>query len=88
MAKKRPAGQRKGSAKLKSENLLVRLEQSEKVAFAAAADLAGIALSAWVRERLRWAAVKELQAADQQVPFLGGMVHGEEDATNGDKGHH
>ena len=86
MAKKRPAGQRKGSAKLKSESLLVRLEQSGKVAFATAADLAGIALSAWVRERLRWAAVKELQAADRQVPFLGDGARGQEGVSNGRNG--
>ena len=59
------------SAKAKRKSLLVRLDTAEKDAFATAAELAGIALSAWVRERLRWAAVRELQAADRQVPFLG-----------------
>ena len=85
MSKKRPIGPRKGSAKLKSESLLVRLEPSEKEAFAAAADLAGIALSAWVRERLRWAAVKELQGADRQVSFLMDSSLGQEVPANGSK---
>ena len=88
MGKKRPAKQTKGSTKLKSESLLVRLAQAEKEAFTAAADLAGIALSAWVRERLRWAAVKELQAADRQVPFLGDMSHEQEGASDGGKRNH
>lgn len=70
MAKNRAANRGRGSVKAKTENLLVRLQTAEKDAFTDAANLAGIALSAWVRERLRWAAVKELQAADRQVPFL------------------
>jgi hypothetical protein len=40
-------------------------------AFRVAADLAGLALSAWVRERLRLAARRELEEAGKSVPFLG-----------------
>ena len=83
MAKKRAASRRKGSGKLKSASLLVRVEPSEKDAFSIAADLAGIAVSAWVRERLRWAAIKELQAADRQVPFLADVTHGQEMKSDG-----
>ncbi len=54
----------------KAEYLEVRLETAEKQAFKAAADLAGLALSAWVRERLREAAREELGSADKPVPFL------------------
>lgn len=82
MAKKRGPSRRKGSVGMKTENLLVRLERTEKQAFAEAADIAGIALSAWVRERLRWAAVKELQAADRQVPFLTNRGPDEEAGTD------
>lgn len=35
-----------------------------------AASVAGITMSAWARQKLRQAAVKELREADQQIPFL------------------
>lgn len=55
---------------LRNDKLLVRLEQDEKEAFKDAADLAGISLSSWVRERLRRVAVRELQEAAQPIAFL------------------
>lgn len=54
----------------KSDYLEVRLGPAEKQAFKNAAELAGLGVSAWVRERLRRVATKELQEADQPVPFL------------------
>ena len=42
----------------------------EKQAFKEAADLAGLALSAWIRERLRTAARKELEGANRPVHFM------------------
>jgi uncharacterized protein (DUF1778 family) len=54
----------------KTETLKLRLSQEEKAAFQEAADLSGIAMSAWIRERLRRAAVKELEDASRPVPFL------------------
>lgn len=63
----RPA---KDADRLRNESLLVRLEPNEKEAFKGAADLAGISLSSWVRERLRQIAVRELQAASQPIPFI------------------
>ena len=60
----KPAGQ------LRDENILVRLGQEEKEAFKEAADLAGISLSAWVRERLRRVAINELQQAERPIAFL------------------
>ena len=61
-----------GSAKRKAEMLQVRLNAGEKTAFEDAAGLAGIALSAWVRERLRLNAARELEAASRPVAFLNG----------------
>jgi hypothetical protein len=61
---------RKGSGKTKGIMLQVRLDPLEKQAFAMSAALAGLELSAWVRERLRWAATRELQEATKEVPFL------------------
>ena len=55
---------------LKNENILVRVEPDEKEAFKDAADLAGISLSSWVRERLRRVAINELQEAARPIPFL------------------
>ncbi len=48
----------------------MRLGISEKEAFREAAELAGIPLSAWVRERLRQVAVRELKNAARPVAFL------------------
>ena len=59
---------KKGSTK--TRYLQVRVSDPEKAAFDAAADLAGLDLSAWVRERLRAVARKELIDSGGQVPFL------------------
>ncbi len=60
----------KEADRLRSESLLVRLETTEKKTFQDAANLAGVPLSTWVRERLRQVAVKELKHAERPVPFL------------------
>ncbi len=54
----------------RSETLKFRLEPAEKEAFQQAAELAGIPLSIWIRERLRRAARIELADAGRQVAFL------------------
>jgi len=65
----KPGRPYKGSAKT-TDYLEVRLETSEKRAFRDAAELAGLPLSAWVRERLRKIARKELEEAGRSVAFL------------------
>jgi hypothetical protein len=60
----------KGSDKARSIRLDMRLEEAEKEAFRAAAELAGLDLSAWIRERLRRVAWEELERAGRPVPFL------------------
>jgi len=60
----------KGSGKIKGIRLDMRLEESEKEGFRIAAELAGLDLSAWIRERLRQIAKGELEQAGQPVPFL------------------
>ena len=60
----------KGSQPRKEELLQVRIQATEKEAFEDAANLAGLALSAWVRERLRQVARRELLEAGQSVAFL------------------
>ena len=60
----------KEAARAKSDYLEIRLGPAEKQAFKDAADLAGLGVSAWVRERLRRIAAKELQDADRPVAFL------------------
>lgn len=42
----------------------------EKQGFIEAAELAGIPLSSWVRERLRLAAIRELENAGRKIPFV------------------
>ncbi len=54
----------------KIEILKFRIEPEEKEGFQQAANVAGIPLSTWVRERLRKSARMELQDAGMQVPFL------------------
>jgi hypothetical protein len=56
--------------KNKTENLLIRITTSEKEGFELAAGFAGISLSSWVRERLRLAAIRELESAGRKVPFV------------------
>jgi hypothetical protein len=60
----------KGSGAAKSESLLLRLSPTEKQGFADAAELAGVPLTVWIRERLRQVAAKELQSAAKPVAFL------------------
>jgi hypothetical protein len=69
-SKKRLGRPPKGSDKIKGIRLDMRLEESEKEGFRAAAELAGLDLSAWIRERLRQIARKELDGAGIPVPFL------------------
>jgi hypothetical protein len=56
--------------KSKDDYLELRLDAAEKRAFKDAADLAGMALSVWVRERLRRIAKRELEDAEKPVAFL------------------
>jgi hypothetical protein len=58
------------SSVAKVEILQIRVSESEKQGFVAAAGLAGISLSSWVRERLRLAAIRDLESAGLQVPFV------------------
>lgn len=54
----------------KSEILQIRITAPEKEGFELSAALAGISLSSWVRERLRLAAIKELEGAGRKIPFV------------------
>jgi head-tail adaptor len=61
---------KKKLAAVKSSWLEVRCEESEREAFRAAAEAAGLGMSAWIRERLRRAARKELEDMNLPVAFL------------------
>jgi uncharacterized protein (DUF1778 family) len=54
----------------KSVSIKLRLEPEEKEAFQEAAEISGLALSAWIRERLRLAARNELEDAGKKIPFI------------------
>lgn len=58
------------NAKGKTLTLQIRLTDAEKAGFLEAATLAGVSLSSWVRERLRMAAIRELEGAGRRVPFV------------------
>ena len=55
---------------MKTKLLQLRVIPEEKSAFQDAADMAGISLSAWIRERLRLAAIRELEGAGRRVAFI------------------
>jgi len=54
---------------VRTESMEIRVEPEEKAGFREAALLSGIPLSAWARERLRRAAIKELEDASRPIPF-------------------
>jgi len=54
----------------KASIMKLRIEDSEKEGFEKAAGLSGLSLSAWARERLRKAAVRELEEASLPIPFI------------------
>jgi hypothetical protein len=54
----------------KTRQMLIRIDDSEKDGFEKAAGLSGLGLSAWARERLRRAAVRELEEASLPIPFI------------------
>lgn len=55
---------------VKGEYMELRLDTAEKEAFVQAAQVAGMSLSGWVRDRLRRASRKELQDMNMPVAFL------------------
>lgn len=66
----------KSSGETKSEGILLRLDAQEKQGFRSAAELAGIPVAVWMRERLRTVARKELVEAGMAIPFLGNAKEG------------
>jgi len=54
----------------KNDQVLIKLSEDEKTAFYKAAELSGMAFSAWARLRLRQAAKGELIEAGEKVDFL------------------
>ena len=54
----------------KTRTLQIRVTDAEKDGFSAAAAIAGLPLSSWVRERLRLSAIRELEGAGRRVPFV------------------
>ena len=65
---------------IKGQVLQIRLSDAEKQGFQAAAAFAGIPVSSWVRERLRVAAIRELENAGQKVPFVEPIILKDSDA--------
>jgi uncharacterized protein (DUF1778 family) len=52
---------------MKTESLELRLQPVEKAAFRDAANLSGLALSAWARMQLRKAAIREFEEAGKRL---------------------
>ena len=74
MAKKKPKPKLgrppKADGDAKSRYLQVRVQETERDGFAAAAELRGLDVSAWVRMTLRDAAKKRSAKTGNEVPFL------------------
>ena len=60
----------KADGQAKSESILLRLDPAEKAGFTEAANVAGLPLTVWMRERMRRIAAEELRASGKAVPFL------------------
>ena len=54
----------------KDTQILIKVSEDERDGFRRAADIAGIGVSAWARQKLRAAAVQELQTIGESVPFI------------------
>ena len=54
----------------KTKAFQFRISDDEKAAFELCAQLSGISLSAWIRERLRLTSIRELESANLKVPFV------------------
>lgn len=55
---------------MRTQTMEIRVSPEEKLAFRDAAQVAGIPMSAWIRERLRRAATRELEDAGREIAFL------------------
>lgn len=54
----------------KDNQVLIKLSEPEKEGFKRAAEISGIGFSAWARQVMRSAAIKELQNAGEKIIFL------------------
>jgi hypothetical protein len=54
----------------RNQQIFIRITPEEKKAFLESAELAGIPLSSWIRERLRLASIRELENAGRKIPFV------------------
>lgn len=61
---------RKQAGEVRDELVEIRLSPLEKRTFKVASDLAGLPLSTWIRERIRRAAIRELEDAGRLIPLL------------------
>lgn len=57
-------------ANRRTEYLEIRLTANEKRAFQEAAQISGISVSTWVRERLRRSVIRELEEAGRSAAYL------------------
>jgi predicted HicB family RNase H-like nuclease len=60
----------KAASERKADLFVIRLGTTEKQAFQQAASVSGLSLSSWARERLRMAAIRELEQAGLRAAFL------------------
>jgi hypothetical protein len=54
----------------KDSQVMIKVSEEERDGFRRAAEIAGVGLSAWARQKLRSAAIKDLQEVGEKIPFL------------------
>lgn len=60
----------------KTLTIQIRLTKPEKAGLVEAAELAGVPLSSWVRQRLRSVAIRELEDVGRRAPFVAAVPLG------------
>jgi len=53
-----------------NNRMIIRLSDEENMDFEASAEIAGLSVSAWVRQHLRLAAIQELSRVGRKATFL------------------
>lgn len=60
----------------KFEQINIRLSVEEKKAFKDSSKISGVPLSTWIRERLRQAAIRDLESVGHPIAFFDKMNWG------------
>lgn len=60
----------------KTVTIQIRLTEAEKSGMVEAAEIVGVSLSSWVRQKLRSAAIRDLEGTGRRAPFIASIPMG------------